>query len=92
MTKLDERLRRRVLYVLHRGWVEARLLAMAARHEQLADLADALEVVPGYLNDWNADSLESIKFNLRTYQGKYEHNQPFDYLSALEADEPPERF
>ena len=42
-------LTRRVAYLLHLGFVEVRALAYArAPHEQIADLADALEVIAKY--------------------------------------------
>ena len=86
-------LNRRLLFILHRGWVEARLLAQRKRFDQLYDLADALEPVSGYMNDWKDEDLESILFNLATYQKKHGTTDSFDYLSMLQGDEePPERF
>ncbi len=84
-------LRRRVLYVLHRGLVEARLLALSHKDQQLFDLADALEPLPGYLDDWHDEHLESIRFNMQTYQDKYP-GESFDYVSHLEQYDPPDRF
>ena len=42
-------LQRRLLFILHRGLVDARLLALGGNHAQLFDLADALEPLPGWL-------------------------------------------
>ena len=91
MTTVQCDLKRRVLYVLHRGLVETRLLALAKKYQQLFDLADALEQLPGYLNDWHDEHLESIRFNLRVYQDKYP-GESFDYLAHLEEYDPPIRF
>jgi hypothetical protein len=82
---------RRVLYILHSGLVEARNLAMSGKTQQLFDLADALETLPGELNEWKEDSLESIRFNLRTYQDRY-RGQSNDHLKYLDREEPPDRF
>jgi hypothetical protein len=84
-------LERRLLFILHRGLVEARLLAMGQKNDVLFDLADALEPVPAYMSRWEDGYLESIRFNLRTYREK--HPSPsFDYIRHLDIDPVPERF
>lgn len=83
--------KRRLLSILHRGFVEARLLASAEKHQQLFDLADALETIPGCIDHWQDEHFDSIRFNLRTYREKY-GSQAFDYLAYLEDYPPPERF
>ncbi len=87
----QQELYRRLLFILHRGLVEARLLAQAKKHEQLFDLADALESLPSYMDKWDDRHLEIIRFNLRKYREKYP-SPSFDYLRYLDADAPPERF
>ena len=91
MTTVQCDLKRRLLYVLHRGLVEARLLALSKKEQQLFDLADALEPLPGYLDNWRDEHLDSIRFNLQTYQHKYA-GESFDYLGHLEQYEPPNGF
>lgn len=91
MTTCSVDIHRRLLYIIHRGFVEARLLALGERHQQLFDLADALENLPCYLDDWNDEHMELIRFNLKTYQDKYP-GISFDYLANLETGEVPERF
>jgi hypothetical protein len=86
----QEELRRRLLFILHRGFVETRLLGQAQKHQQVFDLADALETIPGYLDVWEERYLESIRFNLKTYRQKYPGS--FDYLRYLDVDAPPGRF
>ena len=91
MKKCPPELARRLLYIIHRGFVEARLLALGACHQQLFDLADALENFSSYVDNWDDEYLELIRFNLRTYQDKYP-GLTFDYQANLDRDEVPERF
>ena len=82
-------IKRRLLFVLHRGWVEARLLAQSQRFQQLFDLADALEPLPAYMTRWEDHHLDSVRFNLKTYQEKYLGGS-FEYLEFLERTDPGE--
>lgn len=84
-------LARRLLYIIHLGFVEARLLALGQRHQQLFDLADALENFSSYIDTWEDAHLDMIRFNLKTYQEKYSEAS-FDYLAKLDRDMVPERF
>jgi hypothetical protein len=70
---ISQDLRERVLYVLHRGLVEIRLLAQAGKLDQVRDLADILEVMPGWLSDGSKDnpSAASIKADLQLYEQRY---------------------
>jgi len=87
----QQELQRRLLFIIHRGLVEARLLAQAQKHQQLFDLTDALEPIPGYMDRWEESHLEAIRFNLKIYRQKYP-DSTFDYLRYLDVDSPPERF
>jgi hypothetical protein len=90
MTATVEDLQKRLLYILHLGFVEARNLALAAGHEQIADLADAMEIIPRLVHSCSDEDLEMIRFVLKTYQDKY---QPVvDYPARLEKYEVPERY
>ncbi len=91
MNELKQELTKRVMYILHWGLVEARNLALCERNLQIHDLADALETLPGELMNWKDDSLESIRFNLRTYQEKYQ-GESYDYLKYLGDEKPPDMF
>jgi hypothetical protein len=82
----------RLLFLLHRAWVEARLLATGGKHQQLFDLADAVETLPGYLANWSDEHLASLRFNLEKYQEKYAAAGVFDYLAYIQTYRPPERF
>jgi hypothetical protein len=83
---------RRLLYIVHRGFVEARLLALGQRYQQLFDLTDALENFTSYVDHWEDDHLQLIRLNLKTYQEKYAGVLTYDYLATLDVDEVPERF
>lgn len=91
MSAIPDDLARRLLYILHRGLVQARNLALARGDEQIADLADALEILPGMMNCWNEGHLEMVRFVLKTYQDKYPGGS-YDYLADLDKYAPPERF
>lgn len=91
MSKCPPEMARRLLYIIHLGFVEARLLALGGQHQQLFDLADALENFSSYVDHWEEDFGELIRFNLRTYQEKYPRVS-FNYLAKLEGDPAPDRF
>ena len=80
---------KRLIFVLHRGLVEARLLAISQQTEQLHDLADALEPIPGHLFRWRRENLDAISKNLHTYQEKY-CGKCFEYVAFLEQYPVPE--
>jgi hypothetical protein len=85
------KLTKRLLFILHRGLVEARNLALAKGTEQIADLADALEVLPCLLDQWEDSHLELIRQILDNYDSKYP-GRSFNLASYLEQIAPPERF
>lgn len=82
---------RRLLFILHRGLVEARLLAQGKKAKQLFDLTDALEIIPGQVDRWDDHNLEVIRFSLKKYRDKYP-GPSFDYLRYLDTDPVPESF
>ena len=87
MPSVPEPLFRKLCFIFHRGFVESRKLARIGSDEQAHDLADAFEVMPGYLPDWDDESLGLIRSHLETYQKKY-GAETFDYLTVLDmADE-----
>ena len=88
MIQARQDLESRLLYILHWGLVEARNLALGGRNEQIHDLADALETLPGELQNGKEDSLEAIRFNLQTYEDKY-RGQSFEYLKYLDEKDSP---
>ena len=80
----------RLLFILHRGFVETRLLTQANKGRQIFDLADALELIPGMLKNWQDGDLERVRSLLKTYQDKYPVGG-FDFLARL-GDQPPLEF
>jgi hypothetical protein len=91
MNQLPNNLDRRLLFILHRGLTDIRNLALGEGNEQIADLADALEILPGIIDHWEDDQLEMVRFVLKTYEDKYP-GRSFDYLARVEKYDPPDRF
>ncbi len=90
MTEPTSDLRKRLLFILHRGWVEARELAGLKKSEQLYDLAEALHEIPAYMTRWRAEDLEELRANLKTYCDKYPSSaKRYQYLEFLDRLEPP---
>jgi hypothetical protein len=89
-THAQEELRKRILFILYLGFTEVRSLALASGNEQIADLADAMEILPRYVEGCSEDDLELIRFVLKTYQDKY--HSSFDYPARFDSYDPPERF
>ncbi len=85
MQPIPEILFKKLCFILHRGFVEARLLA-THKPDQAHDLADAFEIIPGYLPNWQKDSLALIRSHLHDYQDKYGPS-PFEYLAILDMDD-----
>lgn len=82
--ELTDDLRRRILFILHRGFTEVRNLALiGGSTEQIADLADALEIIPGMLLRWDADQWDMLRFVLKNYEDKYPTGR-FDYTPYLD--------
>ena len=84
-------IQRRLFFILHRGLIEARNLALTERRQQIHDLADMLEFLPSELNDWKRDSLETIRESLAAYEQKYS-GECYEYLKYLGDEDPPESF
>jgi hypothetical protein len=76
----------RLLYIVHCGFVETRLLALAKKDRQLVELADALELVPGNVHEPDQDELGAIQASLKQYQDKYSPPM-FDYAGLLSGEE-----
>ena len=93
MIATQQNLKKRLQFILHRGFVEIRNLAYGGNnHEQIAELADAMEILPRYLDDCSEEDLEMVRFVLRNYEGKYPL-RCYDYLKILEGPaEPPDRY
>jgi hypothetical protein len=90
MTQAPPEILKRVLYVLHHGLTELRNRALQG-DAQAADLADALEILPGMLLDWNDERCEMARWVLNDYQSKYP-GLAFDYFKYLTEYPVPDRF
>jgi hypothetical protein len=90
MNVTDTDLHKRLLYILHLGLVEIRDLALACGHERIADLADAMEILPGLVDKGGSDELDLIRNVLKGYQEKYQSN--YDFPRRFEEYQVPERF
>jgi hypothetical protein len=88
MNEPPEEIKERLLYILHRGFVEVRLLCSSGRNTQAADLADALELIPGMIKNWHPEDISKIKTLLKTYQDKHT-GWGFDFIAQLEDKDPP---
>jgi hypothetical protein len=87
MKEPPEDIKLRLLFILHRGFVEARLLAGGGKSKQIFDLADALELIPSMLKNWQEGDWEQVHSMLKTYQEKYPVGG-FDFLSRLSDQSP----
>ena len=88
-------LQRRLLFILYRGCVEARLLAMGKQHKQIYELMDILELIPGCINQIHTDEkqsyIEIIRQSFKQYQQQFPSSCG-NYIRILDIDEPPEFF
>ncbi len=89
MNKLDPLLLLRLLFILHRGLVETRLLSSSQDFQQIFDLADALEIIPSALSHWTEGDQDVIRASLERYNRKYP-NSTFNYADYLEKLQPPD--
>jgi hypothetical protein len=98
MTDAQERIsaeqtKRRILYVLHMGLTELRLLArQPERGEQAEYLADVLEVMPGWLEPLRQEALADAISYLRGYEERFPVRMR-DYTKFLDGSyEVPDRW
>ena len=85
----------RLLYILHCGCVEARLLALGKKHEQIFELMDILELIPGCINQIDSDEKKRYIEIIRQSFIEYGKRFPYcfgNYIRILDVDEPPECF
>jgi hypothetical protein len=93
MSATTSGLRQRIIaYLLHVGCVEIRSLALGgAPHNQIAELADALEILPRFLDaEPTADDWELVRFVVENYNAQFPES---GWRLAQRLDqEPPERY
>jgi hypothetical protein len=82
---------RRLKYIIHRGFTEVRNLAgIAGAERQIHDLADAMEILPRYLDSPTDDDLEMIRCVLKDYHDHYPQSRGL--LKYLDCDDVPDRY
>ena len=91
MTATAPDLGRRVGYILHVGCTIIRSLGYDhAPHDQIADLADALEILPRYLPEPSEKDWEMVRFVVTNYNDHYPESG-WRLVRCLDED-PPERY
>ena len=92
MTDTEQsQLARRLRYIIHCGFVEIRNLArVEGASGQIHDLADAMEILPRYLEEATGEDVELIRFVLRDYQNRYPQSREF--LKYLDSHDVPDRY
>lgn len=83
---MSDSTKQRLLYILHRGWVEARLLAMKGDNKQAEELADMLEIVPSIIAFDKIEDLVLLRQSFQDYSAKFASR--FDYSALLDSDPP----
>ena len=91
MTQTRDDLSRRLLFILHRGFTEIRNLALARGDDQIADLADAMEILPRLVDEHTEEDIELIRFVLKNYKDRHPESR-YDYLPFLDEYDVPERY
>jgi hypothetical protein len=93
MATIQADLRKRLSFILHLGFTEVRHLAGIPGFErQIHDLADAMEILPRFLDaEPNDEDMEMIRFVLSNYQSRHP-TAKFDYLAYLDHRDLPDRY
>ena len=79
----DPRIARSLLFILQRAFVDCRNLAYAKNHTQIAELADAMEFLPQFLDHWVEGDLETILSVLRGYEARFPCRGYSRYLTGV---------
>ena len=92
MTATEQsQLARRLRYIIHCGLVEIRNLASVdGTSQRIHDLADALEILPRYLEEATDEDVEIIRSVLVDYQARYPNSR--DILKYLDWHDVPDRY
>jgi hypothetical protein len=87
MNNLQGTMLKKLLLILHRGFAEARNLALTTgSQQQLFDLADTFEMLPNLMSRWDESSLGQIRNALANYQQRYRTS--YDNLAIVDMDDP----
>lgn len=74
----DAQLLRRMVFIVHRAWIETRLLAKSDKGQQIYDLADVMELVSSVISRLTPEGFLVICDALDKYEKKYP--DAFKYL------------
>ena len=77
----------KICFAIHWACVKVRRLIHEGRHQQAADLADAVEHIPCYLPAWRDEFLAIVVDAFQRYQAAY-GGEVFDYVGLLVRDFP----
>jgi hypothetical protein len=91
MKTMPQEVTKRILFILHRGLTEIRNLALGEGNRQIADLADALEILPQHALHCTEDEMELIRFVLKDYQTRYPQSS-YGHGDYLDKKPTPEDF
>ena len=91
MKEPPEDIKIRMLYILHRGFVEIRNLAQPENVKQIFDLSDVMEYIPKLLNDWEPENFEVILSDLKKYEEKYK-GRCYNYTDYIDKYDVPLKF
>lgn len=80
-------LQARLLNLLHRGFVQARNLALQGECQRLYDLADTFEILPELMAHWDDGTLDRIRAILTEYEARHP-DSGYEYAALLEEDNP----
>lgn len=75
----------KLLFILHRAFVETRNLALARECSPIADLADTFEIIPELMRKEDL-AVDVIRGILREHQARHP-DSAYDYLSILEMED-----
>ena len=78
----DSRIARSLQFILQRAFVDCRNLAYAKNHGQIAELADAMEFLPQFLDHWVDGDLEAILSVLHGYESRFPCRGYSQYLTG----------
>jgi hypothetical protein len=76
----------RLLRILHRGFVQARNLALGGDCQQLYDLADTFELLPELMARWDETTFARIRSILAEYESAHPQSG-YEYPSLLDGDD-----
>jgi hypothetical protein len=75
MTNIPPDVLRKILCIIHWGLTDIRDRAYYIKDAQIADLADALEILPGIIDRWDEQQMDMVDFVLKNYQSLHPNDR-----------------